>query len=32
MIRWNHRLMRLVFTLGAIAALAVASGAGLRWS
>lgn len=31
MIKWQVRATRLVLTLGAIAAFAVASGAGQRW-
>jgi hypothetical protein len=32
MIRWNPRLARVAIVLGALASLAIASGAGTRWS
>ena len=32
MIRWNHRFVKLLIALGAIASFLVASGAGSRWS
>jgi hypothetical protein len=32
MIRWNARSTRVAMILGALASLAIASGAGTRWS
>jgi hypothetical protein len=32
MIRWIYRYPRLILTLGALAALLVASGAGTKWA
>lgn len=32
MIKWNHRVFKIGVTLGAMAAFAVASGAGTRWT
>ena len=32
MIRWNHRYVKVMMVLGAIASFLVASGAGSRWN
>lgn len=32
MIRWNARLLRIAIAVGAFVALAIASGAGARWT
>jgi hypothetical protein len=32
MFRWNPRIVRVAIVLGAFASLAIASGAGARWS
>lgn len=32
MFKWNHRYVKVVVALGALASFAIASGAGFRWS